>query len=627
MPKKYVYTKRGKTQNYDRQALEKAVCAVKDGSLSVRKAAEQFGVPKSTIGDRISGKHELHVKNGRPPCIPREIEEKIVHALKIAARRGIGLTRRQVLSRTNLLCKRMKIGSGYKKFKAGKDWFEGLKKRHAGIVIRKPEKLGTARARMMNREVIGRYFDDLQTLLEGLGLEDKPAKIWNCDEIGKNFEHEPVKVVAAKGESCLSRTSSKSTNITVMACVNAAGERMPPMFVVKGKTCKSLYGFNTEVAPKGSRWAFQSNGWMDDTLGERWFNDIFLKNCGPDRPQLLILDGHSSHETLGMLMQAMEENVHILALPPHTTHALQPLDKAVFGPLNRAYNESCTQFLQENPWNQINKWTFPGLFAQAWEKSLTKTNILSGFRSCGIYPLNKFVLPDSVFGPSEPTDRPLQPLPNILNQKQPASEGNNNVLEDHYATGKDQLFIATPLQPEVTQRETQDYHSDVQQTYDVDGHVTNESTSIVYGKDENLQVSSVIDISDPYQLFQLISEDAVIVDPLTDNSGNDVVIPAVSELLPAVNTMPLSIAETLSLPETAQNIDIEIETMFVPKASPRDTALQKPKRKSITHHRLLTSEEIIREKLHLAETKEEKEKSKQMKKQRNNNKRIKTEKI
>jgi len=55
----------------------------------------------------------------------------------------------------------MKIGSGYKKFKAGKDWFEGLKRRHPGIVVRKPEKLGTNRARMMNKEVISRYFADL----------------------------------------------------------------------------------------------------------------------------------------------------------------------------------------------------------------------------------------------------------------------------------------------------------------------------------------------------------------------------------------------------------------------------------------------------------------------------------
>jgi hypothetical protein len=58
---------------------------------------------------------------------------------------------------------------------------------------------------------------------------------------------------------------------------------------------------------------------MDDNIGEQWFNDVFIKFCGPARPQLLILDGHSSHETLAILIRAMEENIHILSLPPHTT--------------------------------------------------------------------------------------------------------------------------------------------------------------------------------------------------------------------------------------------------------------------------------------------------------------------
>ena len=172
MPKKYVYTKRGKTLNYSGDQLETAVKAVQ-GGLSVRQAAAAFGVPKSTIGDRMSGKHEIHVEHGRPPHIPREIENMIVDAVKMAARRGIGLTRKQVLRRTSVLCQRLDIGSRYANFKAGKDWWEGLKCRHPDVVIRKPEKLSSTRARMMNREVMNKYFDDLGTLVEGLNLEGK----------------------------------------------------------------------------------------------------------------------------------------------------------------------------------------------------------------------------------------------------------------------------------------------------------------------------------------------------------------------------------------------------------------------------------------------------------------------
>jgi hypothetical protein len=168
------------------------------------------------------------------------------------------------------------------------------------------------------------------------------AAIWNCDETGKQFEHEPVKVIAPKGaRKVVGRTSSVRTNVRIMACVNAVGISMPPMFIVKGKTSKSLHGFNTQQSPIGSMWGFQDKGWMTDALGEIWFRDIFLKHCGSARLQLLILDGHTSHQTLAILEMTIQENIHVLSLPPHTTYALQPLDRTVFGPLNTAYNTAC----------------------------------------------------------------------------------------------------------------------------------------------------------------------------------------------------------------------------------------------------------------------------------------------
>ncbi|KAH3876171.1 hypothetical protein DPMN_000038 [Dreissena polymorpha] len=117
----------------------------------------------------------------------------------MASRRGIGLTRKQILARTNVLCKRTKIGSGHRNFVAGKDWWEGVKRRNPDLTIRKPERLTSTRARVMNWEVVGRYFSDLATILEGLDIADKPQRLWNCDELGKSFEHDPVRVVGEKG--------------------------------------------------------------------------------------------------------------------------------------------------------------------------------------------------------------------------------------------------------------------------------------------------------------------------------------------------------------------------------------------------------------------------------------------
>ena len=114
---------------------------------------------------------------------------------------------------------------------------------------------------MMNPVVVQKYFNDLETIIEDLNLKDKPDCIWNCDETGRSFEHNPVRVISEKkARNVVSKTSNNRSNVTIMACVNAMGCRMPPMFVVKGKTSASLHGFNTEAAPEDSIWTFQENG-------------------------------------------------------------------------------------------------------------------------------------------------------------------------------------------------------------------------------------------------------------------------------------------------------------------------------------------------------------------------------
>lgn len=108
MPRTYVPTKRGKTMGYNRQNLEAAVQAANDG-MSVRKAAIKFGIPKSTLADRVSGRYEVDVTHGRPTAVPRDVEDKIVQCVKLAAEKGIGISRKQLLLRASILSKRIKV--------------------------------------------------------------------------------------------------------------------------------------------------------------------------------------------------------------------------------------------------------------------------------------------------------------------------------------------------------------------------------------------------------------------------------------------------------------------------------------------------------------------------------------
>ena len=256
--------------------------------------------------------------------------------------------------------------------------------------------------RAVNPVIVSDHFLKLEQVLINLNLKDiAPEKIWNCDETGFQFQHKPTLVCARKGSKNVSgRTSQSRESISVLVCGNANGAHIPPMVVVKGKTYKSLNSWAVEDSPPETVWTWQEKAWMENLLGVEWFTRCFLKHCGDSRPQLLILDGHKSHESLELLEAAKAANIDLYALPPHTTSCLQPMDKTVFGPLKKQYNATCSEYLCQNPSNNINKASWPKLFTESYDKAVTTTNIISGFKSCGIHPFNSEVLSKSAYAPS-----------------------------------------------------------------------------------------------------------------------------------------------------------------------------------------------------------------------------------
>ena len=167
-----------------------------------------------------------------------------MQSVKRASQLGVGVSRRQLLTRTGTLVKRLKLKTPFKNSTPGKDWWQKLKQRHSDLTIRKPEKTGTLRCRMMNHQKVEEYFKDFEAIERN--LLNKPKLDWNMYETSKSFEHDPVKVIAEKGARKVpGRTSAMSTHVTIVACVNAADERMSPLLVIKAKTEQSVFGFNT----------------------------------------------------------------------------------------------------------------------------------------------------------------------------------------------------------------------------------------------------------------------------------------------------------------------------------------------------------------------------------------------
>jgi len=62
-------------------------------------------------------------------------------------------------------------------------------------------------------------------------------------------------------------------------------------------------------------------------------NKAFLPNIGQERPQILILEGHDSHNFIELTDNATENNIHIIELPAQTSNWLQPCGQTVCSPV------------------------------------------------------------------------------------------------------------------------------------------------------------------------------------------------------------------------------------------------------------------------------------------------------
>lgn len=134
MPRKYRAGKRGTYAVYGRSSVDDAVAAVR-GRMSLRKAAEKYKIPDSTINDRVKGKVPMDAKSGRNLYLPAEIENDIVKKATSSEAKGFGISKRQLLLKVGTLCKKTSITS-FKNGIPGKDWWYSFVKRHPEVRLR-----------------------------------------------------------------------------------------------------------------------------------------------------------------------------------------------------------------------------------------------------------------------------------------------------------------------------------------------------------------------------------------------------------------------------------------------------------------------------------------------------------
>lgn len=451
--------KSNRRSTYDETTLQRALAEIRRGVITQYGAHKKFGIPQMTLSYHrrgIRGKKSSSM--GRSTAIPINEEAKLAECLITMEKWGWGLTRRDIFNTVEQYVTRNKLKTPFKNGRPGEDWFLGFSKRH-NLSIKKPQSVEYARKKCLDPFIIRNYFDILKKQLDDLSLHDKPRQIWNLDETSFSLDPSKTKIVGKRGAPS-SRTTAGSgrENTTVLMAVSADGFKAPPLIVFKAKNM-----WDDWVAPRtdefpGTSYAVTANGWMESQLFLNYFEKILLEVLGPDRPILLIYDGHVSHVDDRLIKVARDNRVTILKLPPHSSHILQPLDLSVFKSLKVKWDQTLVHWQRHNEGRKLPKKKFSSLVGQIWKE--TEPDIIrNGFKKGGIHPFDSNVVTKDKYDPAaykrweEQQRDPDQDLNNNQSHSpQPGPSGVNVENQLEKPVDFQELLLATVKQSNPTEK-------------------------------------------------------------------------------------------------------------------------------------------------------------------------------
>ncbi|XP_046995926.1 uncharacterized protein LOC124608190 [Schistocerca americana] len=391
--------------------------------MSVRQAADKYGVPKSSIQRWVSSaKDSPPKKAGGQTSLSSREEDLIVSNLVTASEWGFPLTSMDI----RVIVKQYldRLGKRVKKFNnnlPGQDWVVSF--------LKTPKQILSERCCMnikkvragIDQRMMQEYFSELEKSLDGIS----PEAIINYDETNITDDPGVKRVIGRRGSKHVYRImDSSKSSISVMFCDTASGELLLP-YVVYGES--HVYDTWRQGGSKGALYGCSKTFWFNEIIFSDWFEGIILpyvKKLPKEVPKAVTGDNLSSHISINVLQKCREHNIKFILLPPNSTHLCQPLDVAYFRPLKAEWCKVLEEWKLNNR-GPIMKDKFPA----ALKKTLNVMNynnqmghnIKARFKKTGIFPFN--------------SQQVLKLIP-----KTTENEGDSQTLDNAFCTFLHELF-------------------------------------------------------------------------------------------------------------------------------------------------------------------------------------------
>ena len=132
---------------------------------------------------------------------------------------------------------------------------------------------------------------------------------------------------------------------------------------------------------------------MDDDLSFAYISEHFEPLTRP-RPlaakaRIFIVDGHSSHVHQHVVQFAFNYNIHMICLPPYSTHLMQPLDVGYFSLVQKSYQWHLRRWIAANPMDVLKKVGFQSLLTATHNELYTVDVLLAAWKKSGCWPIDQ----------------------------------------------------------------------------------------------------------------------------------------------------------------------------------------------------------------------------------------------
>jgi hypothetical protein len=428
--------------------LSAAIQDVERGA-AIRTAARVHQIPASSLRDHLYGTTTKR-KRGRQGVLSQAEETSLEQYLLQMQDLGYPLTIGQLRLKVAQMVETRE--NPFRNGIPGAGWLRWFRRRHPNLALRSTQGLEVNRARNLCPENVSSFYHNLQTLYGQHKYNSN--HIWNCDESGAQAGRNGggTLVFARRGSKAVhSIIPDEREWLSVLTCVNAAGEYIPHFFIFKGKRMRRNY---IERCETNSTMAMQEKAWMTGRLFSSWISH-FVKSLdsrggiSPTNRHLLIMDGHGSHVTLEVVYKAMQIGLDLVTLPSHTSHRLQPLDVSVFRPFKCAFRGYRDAWTLQHRGQPAQKEDLAQWVDLALKRALSPLNITKGFRTTGIWPFNSAAM-EGKMGPS------AQFVPGVPNYN--ADRGDRTFYT--FSDSENEGDRNAPARRDATLQSDSDVHSD-----------------------------------------------------------------------------------------------------------------------------------------------------------------------